>query len=78
MHAPTIDSTYENSAQPARRFSTADFYLTNPALPILRSVFFYCVALDLPGLRPLRRLHPHRQSLTPDLCPPRSGLAIAS
>lgn len=42
MHAPTIDSTYENSAQPARR-STADFYLTNTALPILRSVFFYAL-----------------------------------
>lgn len=39
MHAPTIDSTYESSTHPARRSS--DFFLTNTALPILRSVFFY-------------------------------------
>ena len=40
MHAPLLHSTYDNTAAPARRASAADFLLTHPLLPILRSVFF--------------------------------------
>ncbi len=38
MHAPTLHSTYENSAAP-HRSSAADFFLTHPILPVLRGVF---------------------------------------
>ncbi|MEO6817840.1 MAG: hypothetical protein ABI177_14200 [Edaphobacter sp.] len=40
MHAPTLHSAYDNAAAPAHRASAADFLLTHPLLPILRSVFF--------------------------------------
>jgi hypothetical protein len=39
MQAPTLHSTYENSAVPASRSSVADFFLTHPLLPVLRGVF---------------------------------------
>jgi hypothetical protein len=42
MHAPTLHSTYANSANSAaasHRSSVADFLLTHPILPILRGVF---------------------------------------
>ena len=42
MHAPTLQSTYDHSASssaPAHRSTAADFLLTHPLLPILRSVF---------------------------------------
>ncbi|WP_348269537.1 hypothetical protein P8936_13290 [Edaphobacter paludis] len=40
MHAPTLPSTYDPSAAPSQRSTAADFLLTHPLLPILRSVFF--------------------------------------
>jgi hypothetical protein len=43
MHAPTLHSTYSGSTSSAgtsNRSSAADFLLTHPLLPILRSVFF--------------------------------------
>jgi hypothetical protein len=40
MHVPTLHSTYDNPAAPAPRASAADFLLTHPLLPVLRSVFF--------------------------------------
>jgi hypothetical protein len=40
MHAPTLHSTYDNPAASAHRASAADFLLTHPLLPVLRSVFF--------------------------------------
>ena len=40
MQAPAIHSTYDNSAAQSQRSSAADFLLTHPILPILRSVFF--------------------------------------
>jgi len=39
MHAPTLQSTYDNAATP-HRASAADFLLTHPLLPVLRGVFF--------------------------------------
>ncbi len=40
MHAPTLHSTYDNTAVQSQRSTPADFLLTHPLLPILRSVFF--------------------------------------
>lgn len=40
MHAPTLHSTYDNSAAISQRSSAADFLLTHPLLPILRGIFF--------------------------------------
>jgi hypothetical protein len=40
MHVPTLHSTYNSSAAPAHRASAADFLLTHPLIPVLRSVFF--------------------------------------
>jgi hypothetical protein len=39
MQAPSLHSTYENSAASRHRSATADFFLTHPILPVLRSVF---------------------------------------
>lgn len=40
MHAPSLHSTYDNAAAPQHRATAADFLLTHPLLPVLRSVFF--------------------------------------
>jgi hypothetical protein len=40
MHAPLLHSTYDNTAAAPQRASVADFLLTHPLIPILRSVFF--------------------------------------
>jgi hypothetical protein len=40
MHAPLLHSTYDNAAAPQQRATAADFLLTHPLLPVLRSVFF--------------------------------------
>ncbi|HEV2710780.1 MAG TPA: hypothetical protein VGU67_11240 [Edaphobacter sp.] len=40
MHAPTLNSTYDNSAVHSQRSMAADFLLTHPLLPVLRGIFF--------------------------------------
>jgi hypothetical protein len=40
MQAPTLNSTYKDTADSTQRSSTADFFLTHPLLPVLRSLFF--------------------------------------
>jgi hypothetical protein len=39
MQARTFHSTYENPAAARSRSATAEFFLTHPILPVLRSVF---------------------------------------
>lgn len=39
MQAPSFHSAYENPAASQRRSTAADFFLTHPILPVLRSVF---------------------------------------
>jgi len=39
MHAPILHSSYENSAVTAQRSTAAEFFLTHPILPVLRSLF---------------------------------------
>lgn len=39
MQAPTLHSSYDNSAAVAHRSAAAEFFLTHPILPVLRSLF---------------------------------------
>ncbi len=39
MHAPTLHSSYENSAAAAHRSTAAEFFLNHPILPVLRGLF---------------------------------------
>jgi hypothetical protein len=62
MHAPTLHSTYESTATTQRRSSTAEFFLTHPILPVLRSVFLSSIlwislALALYGVYTLIASH---------------------
>ncbi|MEO6909960.1 MAG: hypothetical protein ABI158_03435 [Edaphobacter sp.] len=39
MHTPALPSAYQNPAASQRRSFVAEFLLTHPLLPVLRSVF---------------------------------------